>query len=92
VFLWQDGVMTDVTADSGAFGPAQAFNERGQILLPGNDFRTFVWRAGVTTLVPTLPNNAFPLDISDTGDLTGVGVLANGDNHALVWRQVACDE
>lgn len=104
-FLWKDGVMTNVGTLNG-YDCSGAFhiNSKGQIV--GNSFpcasgpdgpaHGFLWQNGLMTdlnaFVP--PGSSLTLSfagfINDRGEIAGVGVLPDGNGHAVLL--VPCGE
>jgi probable HAF family extracellular repeat protein len=103
-FLWRDGVMTDLgTVDNDQCSYSFGINSKAQVLgfsLPtcsGSTVRASLWEDGgpmvdLNTLVP--PGSALyltiPSMINDRGEIAGVGVLSNGDQHA--FQLIPCDD
>jgi probable HAF family extracellular repeat protein len=72
--------------DLGDVGPAQDINARGQVV---GGFPAYVWRNGVTTLLPGLPGNgnAFANAINVRGDVVGYAFTStSGATTAVRWR------
>lgn len=101
-FLWKNGSMTDLGTLSGdCFSDAFGINARSQVV--GNSvscdstvFRATLWENGgpmvdlndlVTGADMTLTGST---SINDRGEITGIGVLANGNLHAFLL--IPCDE
>jgi probable HAF family extracellular repeat protein len=102
-FLWRDGVMTDLgTPGSDPGSEALSINARGQVVgqsldCCGNALHGFLWEHGgpivdLNALVP--PGSDVTVvkgfDINDRGEITGLGVLPNGDTRAVLL--IPCDE
>ena len=102
-FLWRNGVMTDLGLLPGdSCSQSQAVNSKGQMVgeSASCDFirqRAFLWENGgpmvdLNTLIP--PGSKLQLrqaiNINDRGEISGVGVLFNGDQHAVLL--IPCDE
>ena len=101
-FVWKNGVITDL----GRYGNdpcsvASSINNHGQIVGVSTDCfegeRAVLWENGepivdLNTLIPT--NSGLYLReadyINDLGEITGTGILPNGDQH--VFLLVPCDE
>ena len=96
-FLWQDGVKTDLgalTAAGCTTSIANVINNRNQIIGasghgPGGTRNAVLWEHGqiknLNSLVPPSSahlNEAF--DITDQGQISALGVLANGDQHQFL--------
>jgi uncharacterized membrane protein len=88
-FLWEDGVLTDLSA--GGMTCAVAINERGQIAGMGqpHDRPPIVirWDNGVFTVAPPEVQFASPFDINERGDVLGETTLggAIGPITGFVW-------
>lgn len=102
-FLWKDGVMTDLgTLGNDPCSRAVSINQDGQIVgstapCGGEFVHAFLWENGGPIVdLNTLVLNASGLvvregdDISDSGEIAGRAVLANGDVHAVLL--IPCDE
>jgi probable HAF family extracellular repeat protein len=104
-FLWRNGVMTDLgTVGSDPCSYSFAINSKRQVLgfsVPTcgifENTRATLSDDGapmvdLNTLVP--PGSALyltiPATINDRGEIAGVGVLANGDQHA--FQLIPCDQ
>ena len=89
--LWRDGTVTDLGTLGGGFFVAAALNNRDQIVGYGTQadgsLRGFVWRAGVTTVLPPLPGgfSSLAFDINDQGQIVGDSGLPDR-YHAALWR------
>jgi len=73
-FLWQDGVMTDLTPGA-AQSAAYAVNDRGTVvghvqLAPGEPMQAARWSAGTMTLVA---GQEFALEVDERGRVAGTG-------------------
>ena len=96
-FLWRHGKKRDLgtlAGDSFSFG--FDINARGQVVGSSSksdfsQFRAFLWEDGgpmidLNTLIPA--NSALyltiPFTINDRGEIAGVGLDANGDQHAFL--------
>lgn len=105
-FLWAHGVMTDLgSVDGDLCSRAVSINANRQIVgftaavCGGNPSRAFLWQDGgpavdLNTLIQagsglTLTEAIY---INDQGEITGNGVLANGDTHAFVLIPCEGDE
>ena len=102
-FLWRNGIMTDLGLLPGdSCGQSQAVNSKRQMVGDSApcDFssaRAFLWENGgpmvdLNALVPSgsgLQLNG-AVDINNRGEIAGSGVLANGDQHAVLL--IPCDE
>jgi probable HAF family extracellular repeat protein len=94
--LWKKGMMTDLgTVDGDPCSRALGINARGQIVGFTSDCITilhaFLWENGgpavdLNTLVA--PGSGLALTtagyINDRGEISSIGVLANGDQHAVL--------
>jgi probable HAF family extracellular repeat protein len=101
-FLWSNGNMTDLgTVGSDPCSVANTINSRGQIVGSSttcqSGLHAFIWEDGgpmadLNTLVN--PGSGLQLIsaayISDRGEITGDGVLPNGDTRAFLL--IPCDE
>jgi probable HAF family extracellular repeat protein len=104
-FLWKDGVMTNLGTFNGYdCSGAAHINSKGQVVGsafgcatgPDGPAHGFLWQNGLMTdlnaFVPpgsglTLANAGF---INDRGEIAGLGVLPNGNTHAILL--VPCGE
>lgn len=88
-FLWEDGVLTDLSA--GGMTCAVAINERGQIAGQGRPYDqppiVIRWDDGVFTVAPPDMQFAYPYDINERGDVLGDTRLgwAGGPIAGFVW-------
>jgi probable HAF family extracellular repeat protein len=101
-FLWSKGLLTDLgTLAGGSSSAANGINSKGQVVgvsdFPHGNSHAFLWENGgpmidLNTLIP--PNSALELFIgsavNDQGEITGQGLLANGDEHVFVL--IPCDD
>jgi probable HAF family extracellular repeat protein len=101
-FLWSKGLLTDLgTLAGGSSSAANSINSKGQVVgvsdFPHGNSHAFLWENGgpmidLNTLIP--PDSALELfigaSINDRGEITGQGLLANGDEHVFVL--IPCDE
>jgi len=103
-FVWKNGVMTDLgSVGSDPCSRATSINARGQIvgrtaaICGGAATHGVLWETGgsaidLNTLVA--PGSGLtltePLSINDHGEIVGVGILRNGDQHAFVL--IPCGE
>ena len=105
-FLWRDGVLTDLgVLRSDACSTGWAINQTGQIvgsagITPGGcngPGHGFLWENGgplvdLNSLVA--PGSGLEMTesvgINDRGEISGIGVVANGDVHAFLL--IPCDE
>lgn len=99
-FLWKDGEMADLgTIAPDPCSRALSINSSGQIVgasiaVCGGGFtHAFLWENGgpavdLNTLVP--PGSELELtgaiDINDRGEIAGLGVLSNGDEHVFLLK------
>jgi probable HAF family extracellular repeat protein len=101
--LWKNGAMIDLGSVAGDVCDfAQSINSQGQIVGFGradcfNEDHAFLWQNGgpiidlQTLLVPPSDITLIAaLDINDRSEIVGVGILPNGDSHAVLL--VPCDE
>ena len=101
--LWRRSEKTDLgTVDDDPCSGADAINSNQQVVGGGDDCQrgnhiAFLWENGgpmvdLNTLVP--PGSGlflqFAININDRGEISGEGVLSNGDNHAFLL--IPCDE
>jgi probable HAF family extracellular repeat protein len=95
--LWQNDSMTDLgTVDGDPCSLGSSINATGQVIgvsVPACDFsqsRAFLWEDGLivdlNTLIP--PDSTLylttPETINDRGEIAGVGLDSNGDEHAFL--------
>lgn len=97
-FLWQNGAMTDLgTLPGDVQSVGLGINNKGQVV-GGFISRAYIWQSGVmtdlNTLVPGPPFSPLYLlaaeGINDTGEITGIGLTTNGEQHAFL--AIPCDE
>jgi probable HAF family extracellular repeat protein len=102
--LWQNDIMTDLgTVDGDACSVAGSINARGQVVgfsapCDFSQFHAFVWQAGsiadLNSLIP--PDSSLyltePETINDSGQIAGVGVDFNGNQHAFVLIPCSADD
>lgn len=86
-FLWDRGVMTDLTPDA-QDATATDVSNRGHVSgyvqpAPGEASDAFLWRAGTTTV---LAETAFALVVNDRGQVGGAVEDATGAANPFVWR------
>jgi probable HAF family extracellular repeat protein len=102
-FFWKDGVMTNLgTLPGDLCSYAHVIGSKHQVLgesdsdCNGGNYHGFLWESGdgmvdlnglVTGADMTL---GFPDYINDRGEISGVGLLANGDPHAYLL--IPCDD
>ncbi len=92
-FLWKDGRMIDLGSLGGAFGSANAVNNRSQVVgqsnMPGDlTNHPFLWDRGVLTDLGTLGGaNGVANWINQAGEVVGIAGLPDGTHHAFVWRR-----
>jgi probable HAF family extracellular repeat protein len=103
-FSWKKGIMTDLgTLPGDVVSQPQAVNSRGQIVGASSqtpDFtakRAFLWERGGPMLdlnALVISNSGVQLvnafDINSRGEISAIGVLPNGDSHAIML--MPCDE
>jgi len=97
-FVWSNGRMTDLgTIDGDPCTNGFHINSRGQAIgtttdCQGTILHTFLWENSslIDLSGQVLPGSGFvsiePLVISDTGWITGLGLLENGDVHAVILK------
>lgn len=101
-FFWKDGVMTNLgTLPGDLCSYAHIISSKHQVLgdsdddCNGGDDRGFLWESGggmvdlnslVTGADMTL---GFPTSINDRGEISGIGLLANGNLH--LYLLIPCD-
>lgn len=98
-FLWEDGVMRQLSAPDLQFLEARDINDRGVIAGFGTDVTTFEliavrWEDGIATRLPAPPGdlNCTAVAINNRGDVVGsCGTpVANGFRfHGVLWRDGA---
>lgn len=96
-FLWRNGVLANLgTVDGDSCSFPRYINSHGQIVGLSNDCQSshlhaFLWEAGgpmvdLNTLIP--PNAGVQLgdayNVNDRGEIVALGVLPNGDQHAVL--------
>jgi probable HAF family extracellular repeat protein len=95
-FVWKNGVIADVGVAPGDFCTnGRAINSRGQAIgtstdCMGNVEHMFLWENGsihdLTAMI--LPGSDLDVveawDINDRGEIAAVGMLPNGDQHAVL--------
>jgi probable HAF family extracellular repeat protein len=93
VFLWQNGVKTDLDFPAGFTGIPHAVNASGQIVgdMPiGTGTHAFLWTDGTLTDLGTLGGAvSLGLGLNASGDVVGASTLDGDDfvgEHAFVWR------
>lgn len=95
--LWKNGIMTDLeTVDGDLCSNGYSINSRKQVVgvsVPTCDFsttRAFLWENGsIADLNTLIPDDSSlyltaPETINDRGEIAGVGVDANGNQHAFL--------
>jgi probable HAF family extracellular repeat protein len=101
-FLWENGVMRDLSADPGELSSAEDLNDLGQIV--GSTADRFdgsthgaLWENGVTSRLALLPgsNNCFATAINDVGLVAGFCFFypdpVNVDSVGVFWRNGAVE-
>jgi probable HAF family extracellular repeat protein len=90
-FLWTGGVLTDLGACSTAFSINSKSQIVGQASACADGSHAFLWENGgpaidLNTLVPQGSGVALTkaTHVTDAGEITAQGVLANGDEHAFL--------
>jgi probable HAF family extracellular repeat protein len=95
-FVWKNGVMTDLGVVPGDLcSNGRAINSRGQAVGKGTNCKgvlqhLFLWENGVIQDLDALilPGSGVQFeevwDIGDNGEIAAVGVLPNGDHHAVL--------
>jgi probable HAF family extracellular repeat protein len=100
-FLWKNGSMTDLgTLPGDCFSGASGINARSQVTASsfscdGTVARAVLWENGgpmvdLNDLVGGADMTMQGSIINDRGEITGIGVVANGDLHAFLL--IPCDE
>jgi probable HAF family extracellular repeat protein len=94
-FLWDNGKLTDLTAQSsgGTLWVASAINDAGQIVggasFPGQDFDAAVWQNGVLTDLGTLEGDCYSFadSINSRGQIVGSSYSCDGKtSRAFIWQ------
>jgi len=94
-FLWDNGTLTDLTAQSsgGTLWLATAINDAGQIVggasFPGRDFDAAVWQNGVLTDLGTLDGDCYSFAdaINSRGQIVGSSYPCDGSvARAFLWQ------
>lgn len=87
-FLWEDGVMTDLSTFTGNFGAAIAINNAGVILLKGSDVngeRNLLLNNGTVTDLGNFGSSyAVVNDLNNRGQIVGWMADAAGVMHAFI--------
>jgi probable HAF family extracellular repeat protein len=95
MFLWDNGKLTDLTAQSrgGTLWLASAINDAGQIVggasFPGRDFDAAVWQNGVLTDLGTLDGDCYSFadSINSRGQIVGSSYSCDGNTiRAFLWQ------
>jgi probable HAF family extracellular repeat protein len=94
VFLWQDGVMTDLgTPVPGQAAQARAVNNAGDVIAyagPPYSVGSFLSSRGVATTIDTLGGSStLAAALNDRAQVVGGSQTAGGDFHAFQWRKGA---
>jgi probable HAF family extracellular repeat protein len=103
-FVWKNGVMTDVGVVPGDLCTnGRAINSRGQAIGTSTNCmgviqHMFLWENGtifdLSALI--LPGSDLEVveawDMNDRGEIAAVGILPNGDEHAVVLVPASADE
>jgi probable HAF family extracellular repeat protein len=103
-FVWKDGVLTDVGVVPGDLcSNGLAVNSRGQVIGTSTDCmgttkHMFLWENGsmhdLTAMI--LPGSDIDVieawDMNDRGEIAAVGVLPNGDQHAVLLVPASAEE
>ena len=97
-FLWNDGVLRELSPASGVSSVGIAINNAGQVVGRSETtgrkggrraFLAFLWTAadGMRDL-GSLPNSEFSqaLDINNAGAVVGESFLSSGESRATLWR------
>lgn len=82
-FFYSEGTWTEIedAAVSGLNGLGQVIGVKGV-----NGKRTpFIWEAGVFTLIEGLPDNAYPYDINNSGQVVGSYANVGGQERAFLY-------
>jgi probable HAF family extracellular repeat protein len=94
-FLWENGKLTDLTAQSsgGTLLLASSINDAGQIIggasFPGRDFDAAVWQNGVLTDLGTLDGDCYSFAdaINSRGQIVGSSYSCDGSTtRAFLWQ------
>jgi probable HAF family extracellular repeat protein len=103
-FVWKNGVITDVGVVPGDFCTnGRAINAKGQAIgtstdCMGNVEHMFLWENGsihnlTATILPGSDIDVFEAwDINDRGEIAAVGMLPNGDQHAVLLVPASASE
>jgi probable HAF family extracellular repeat protein len=84
-FLWDNGVMTDLTPDRGS-SRAVFINNSGQVVVRSG-FSAFLWERGVLQGLGDLGGGVgWPNGLSAAGAVVGYSTTASGATHAFLWR------
>src|SRR5215467_10490090 len=95
MFLWANGKLTDLTAQSsgGTLWLASAINDAGQIVggasFPGRDFDAAVWQNGVLTDLGTLDGDCYSFAdaINSRGQIVGSSYSCDfSTSRAFLWQ------
>jgi probable HAF family extracellular repeat protein len=101
-FFWKEGVLTDIgTVDGDDCSIGFNINSANQIVglsfpCNGPDTHAFLWENGKIVDLNSLISDGsgieveFAGDINNSGEIAGLGVLPNGDTHAVLL--VPCDD
>jgi probable HAF family extracellular repeat protein len=103
-FVWKNGVITDVGVVPGDLCTnGRAINSRGQAIGTSTDCmgtfeHMFLWENGsihdlTAMILPGSDVEVFEAwDINDRGEIAAVGVLPNGDQHAVLLVPASAEE
>jgi probable HAF family extracellular repeat protein len=89
-FEWRNGKMIDLGTDGGPNSTAYGINARGQVIGDGSGNHAWLWQDGQIHDLNTLVTPGTGVSviaaaaINDRGEIYGTGMLANGDQHAIL--------
>jgi len=88
-FVWENGIMRELTAFPDRQTRALAINDRGQILgtYAGQEYGLFVWDNGVVQRVGSLGGaSTWAYGFGENGEVVGESTTEVGEPHAFVWQ------